>query len=69
MALIDLTGTGAAFDGSGSTGTIECNLLGLEGQNAVVLQQNHSLTGRLIGNGQVLLLPLGHFVGIACFGQ
>ena len=69
MAFVDLAGAGAAFDGHRRTGAVEGDLLRFEGQSPVVFQQDHSLAGSLVGNVQVVHLPLGHIGAIAGFRQ
>ena len=68
-ALVDLAGPGAALDGPGRARAVEGDFLGGEGQRAVISQQHHALTGSLIGDLQVFLLPPGHFAGAARLGQ
>ena len=68
MALVDLTGTGAALDGHGCARTIQRDFFGLQWQGTVIFQQHHCLTGCAVGDLQVILLTLSDLVRIACFG-
>ena len=57
------------LDGHRNTGTIECNFLGGKRQCAVIFEHHDALTGSTVSNLQIVFLPLGHFIGPACFGQ
>ena len=69
VAFVNLTGTGAAFDGHGCAGTIEGHFFCFKRKSTVIFQKHHTLAGSLIGNLQIFLFPLGYLGRIACFGQ
>ena len=69
VPLVDLAGAGAALDGHGRAGAVECHGLGGQGQGTVIFQQHHTLAGRPVGHQTIFPLPLGHGIGAARLGS
>ena len=62
VAAVDLTAAGAALHGGSGAVAVKCHLLGAgQGQNAVVFQQHHALTGDPADAVAVGALAGGHF--------